>query len=76
MKCSTCGKEVEDVKYCSICKAPICLDCVHYVGVRKKTIYKEYDDAIPVCKNCLPKIKLKGKLVRILDEVFREGIDN
>jgi hypothetical protein len=38
--------------------------------VRKKTLYKEYEDSIPVCRDCLPEIKLRGKLAKIVDEVF------
>jgi len=69
--CSTCGKEIKkDVRQCSICKKPLCPDCVRYMVVKRKTIYKEYEDSIPVCKDCLPKTRLKKKLARIVNEVF------
>ena len=70
--CSTCERELEEkeVRYCSICKATLCIDCIRYVGVRRKTIYREYEDVIPVCHRCFPKVKVRGKLAKILDEVF------
>lgn len=71
MECKTCGKELgKVVRRCTICKATLCLDCVRYMVVRKKTLYKEYEDSIPVCRDCLPEIKLRGKLAKIVDEVF------
>ena len=72
MKCSMCGKDV-DVKYarlCRICKKIICLDCVKYIVVKRETLYKKYEEQIPVCQNCYPKVKIRGKLAKILDDVF------
>ncbi len=74
VRCSDCGKELEDeeVRYCSICKSPLCIDCTRYMVVMRKTIYKkEYYESIPVCKNCLPEKKLKEKLNKIVDEILR-----
>ncbi len=38
--------------------------------VKRKTIYKEFEDSIPVCKDCLPTTSLKKKLVDIVDAVL------
>jgi hypothetical protein len=77
MKCSSCGRELEERKYgvtwraCFSCKSPLCFECIHYVAVRKKGLYKEYIETIPVCKNCTPKKKIAEKLAKIVDEVLR-----
>ncbi|MFP3909614.1 MAG: hypothetical protein ACOC5L_02880 [Halobacteriota archaeon] len=76
MKCSTCGKELKDEDYdsvwvnCTFCKSPICEDCVHYIGVKKEDVYKEYTETLPVCKDCTPKTKVRKKLADIVDEVL------
>jgi len=68
--CESCGREADEVRRCAICKKVLCMDCVRYLVVKKKTIYKEYEDSIPVCKDCLPKTKLKKKLADIVREVL------
>ncbi|GEM_PF-844287 len=77
MKCSTCGKELSEneVRFCSMCKSPICLDCMRYTVVRKKILHKECFESIPVCKNCLPEERVKKKLAKMVDEVFSSVCD-
>jgi len=72
MRCSSCGRELsdEEVRFCSMCKASICLDCVRYTVVRRKTLHKEYFESIPVCRNCLPEQRMRKKLEKIVNEVF------
>jgi len=61
MNCVTCGKELKETdegktwRSCTICKKPVCFDCIHYIGTWKRTIYRDYVDVIPVCENELPK---------------------
>jgi len=55
-----------------MCKAVICLDCVRYTVVRRKTLHREYFESIPVCKNCLPEERMRRKLMRIVSEVLKE----
>lgn len=79
MECSECGKELREDergitwRECSFCGKPVCLDCIRYVAVKRKGIYKEFVDTIPVCKNCTPEKRLSDKLAKIVDEVL--GID-
>lgn len=77
MKCSTCNKDLKEDETskwtkCSFCKSPICEDCIHYVGVKKEDVYKEYTETIPVCRKCTPKQKIKRRLADIVDEVLGE----
>lgn len=63
IKCVTCGRELkpEDEgktwRECSICKKPICLDDIHYIGVWRRGLYRNYVEVIPVCKEDMPKKK-------------------
>ncbi|RLI79651.1 hypothetical protein DRP05_03105 [Archaeoglobales archaeon] len=68
--CDSCGRESEDLRQCSVCKKNLCSDCARYMVVKRKTIYKEFEDSIPVCKDCLPTTSLKKKLVDIVDAVL------
>jgi len=76
VKCSGCGKELDEKnldvnwKYCTFCKSPICSDCTHFMAVKRKGLYKEYIETIPVCENCTPKKRMDRKLAEILDEVL------
>lgn len=74
MKCSICNKDLKEdesgTTRCSFCKSPICEDCVHYVAVKKEDVYKEYTEALPVCRECTPKQKIRRRLADILDEVL------
>lgn len=75
MKCSICNKDLKEDESgtwtrCSFCKSPICEDCVHYVGIKKEDVYKEYTETLPVCRECTPKQKIRRRLADIVDEVL------
>ncbi len=53
-----------------MCKSPLCLECVRYMVVKRKLVYREYYESVPVCKDCMPEARLRKKLARIVDEVF------
>ncbi len=68
MNCSVCGKEIDEKKegviwrYCSFCKKPICFDDVHYIGVWRQGLYKDYVEVLPICEKCMPKKRPKSPL--------------
>lgn len=76
MECSKCGKELEEKDFevtwrrCSFCKIPVCDDCIHYMAVKRKGLYKEYIETLPVCEKCTPKKKVDEKLLGIVDEIL------
>lgn len=72
VKCSVCGKELDpkNARTCEICMKTICLDCLGYFAIYKRSVYKDYEDLVPVCPSCKPKAMLSRKLLRIVDEVF------
>lgn len=78
LKCSKCGKELEEKdlgihwRNCTFCKSPICSDCTHYMAVKRKGLYREYVETIPVCEDCTPKRKMDEMLAEIVDEVLKE----
>lgn len=74
VKCSVCGKEMDfkNARECEICGKIVCLDCLGYFAVYKRSVYRDYENLVPVCPNCKPKAMLSKKLLKIVDEVFRE----
>ncbi len=72
VKCSACGKEIDvgEARKCEICGKVVCLDCLSYFAVLKRSVYKDYEELVPVCPSCKPKAMLSKKLLRIVDEVF------
>ncbi len=61
MQCVTCGRELnerregKEWRFCTFCKKPVCFDDLHYLGVWKRGLYRDYVEVVPVCKSCLPK---------------------
>ena len=61
IKCAVCSMELSEKDFkrtwrnCNWCEAPVCLNCVHYIGIRIPGLYSEYTDVIRVCKECIPK---------------------
>ena len=74
LKCSSCGKEIEErmARNCEICGKIVCLDCLSYFAVYKRSVYRDYEDLVPICPDCRPKAMLSKKLLRIVDEVSGE----
>jgi hypothetical protein len=70
--CSSCGKliEPEKARKCETCGRVVCLDCLGYFAVHKRSVYRDYYDLVPVCKECRPKAILSRKLLKMVDEVF------
>ncbi len=74
LKCVTCGKELREDeegitwRRCSICKSPVCLNDIRYMGTWVRGLYKNYVTVIPVCENCLPKSMLK----RLAEKIHKE----
>ncbi len=74
LKCITCGRELNEEdegrtwRRCSICKNPVCLDDIHYIGTWIRGLYKNYVSVIPVCKDCL----LKPALRRVAEKMYEE----
>jgi len=72
LKCKTCGKELREEdegitwRKCTICKQPVCFDDIHYIGTWLRGLYKDYVNVIPVCKEELPKKKLRAVAEKIL----------
>ena len=48
-------RKEEELRECSICKRPLKPDDIHYIGLWRRGIYKDYVEVIPVCKDDLPK---------------------
>ena len=61
VKCEDCGRvfSANDVgekwERCHFCGAPVCFDCVHYVGARVRGLYEDYLDVRRACRKCYPK---------------------
>ncbi|HID43399.1 MAG TPA: hypothetical protein EYP30_06460 [Archaeoglobaceae archaeon] len=59
--CVTCRKELKGDdegktwRTCSICKKPVCFDDIHYIGVWRRGLYRDYVEVIPVCEKDMPK---------------------
>ncbi|WP_456327237.1 hypothetical protein [Archaeoglobus sp.] len=74
MKCVGCGRELREEdegitwRRCSICKNPVCFDCIRYIGTWVRGLYKNFINVIPVCPNCLPKSMLKRLAEKKLKE--------
>ncbi len=60
-------------RVCEFCGRIVCLDCLGYIAVHKRSMYKNYEDLVPVCPSCKPRAMLSRKLLEIVDEVFGEG---
>jgi|GEM_PF-1573006 ssDNA-binding Zn-finger/Zn-ribbon topoisomerase 1 len=76
--CPECGKSTtkERVRRCRICGIEVCVDCITFYAVHKKTIYRDYEELIPICKHCTPRVLLNRKLSKMLDDVFKDTIFN
>ena len=74
LKCSSCGRKIEEknARKCEICGKVVCLDCLSYFAVYKRSVYRDYEDLVPVCPDCRPKAMLSSKLLKVVDEVFGE----
>ncbi|RLI77434.1 hypothetical protein DRP05_10115 [Archaeoglobales archaeon] len=61
LKCVICGRELNPKeeertwRRCSICKKPVCMEHIHYIGVWRRGLYKDYVEVIPVCEKYMPK---------------------
>ncbi len=76
-QCPECGRYFESRKMrkCRLCGREICPECVNFIAVHKKTIYRDYEELIPVCSQCTPRVMLNRKLNRMIDEVFGEVME-
>jgi hypothetical protein len=70
--CPSCGRAIkpEKARNCETCGKVVCLDCLSYFAVHKRSVYRDYYDLVPVCQDCRPRAILSRKLLRMVDEVF------
>jgi len=65
LKCVVCGKplkpedEGKTWRRCAICKKPVCFDHLHYMGIWRRGLYKDYVEVVPVCEKDMPKKRRK-----------------